>query len=40
MVETNTKSEYISKIKEGIWWRGNKNMRICPNPESSMVEGK
>jgi hypothetical protein len=30
MVEACSKSEYISKIKEGIWWRGNKNKLICP----------
>jgi hypothetical protein len=30
VVEANKKSEYISKIKEGTWWRGSKNKLICP----------
>ncbi len=40
MVEACSKSEYISKINEGTWWRGSENKLICPNPKSSMVEGK
>ncbi|SEI49138.1 hypothetical protein SAMN02910453_0529 [Lachnospiraceae bacterium A10] len=39
VVEANKKSEYISKMKEGTWWRENKNKSIYPNPQKGMVEG-
>jgi hypothetical protein len=40
MVEARSKSEYISKIKEGTWWSQIKNKSICPNPKKGMVEGR